>query len=106
MEPYSFFDDLSPLWKGILNTPRLSYIQNKFRCCGYKSIKEFEGDTCIDSKTKSCFKQLAQRYDSNVRSCGVYALMTAFCSLFTIVVFVLVAKKKKAKTMHRGRVIQ
>ena len=106
LDPKSFFEGLTGNWNSILNSPQLGYIQNKFRCCGYNKVGEEPNDSCIESKTKHCLKQFSQRYSTNIRSTGVYALTTAACSLFTIMVFVFVLRKKTAKNMHRGQIIE
>ena len=106
LDPKSFFAGLTNNWNAILNTPKLGFIQNKFRCCGYNKVGEEPNDMCYESKSKPCMKQFAQRYATNIRSTGVYALTTAACSLFTIMVFVFVIRKKKQKNMHRGQIIE
>ena len=105
LDPKSFFEKQGKSWKSILNSPKLGYIQFKYRCCGFNKVGEEQGDMCVESKSKNCLKQLTQRYSTNIRSSGVYALMTSACALFTIMVFVFVIRKKKAKNMHRGQLI-
>jgi hypothetical protein len=105
LDPKSFFEKQTGNWKSLLNTPRLGYIQFKFRCCGFNKVGEEPTDMCVDSKSKGCLKQLAQRYSTNIRSSGVYALTSSACALFTIMVFVFIIRKKKAKNMHRGQII-
>lgn len=105
LDPKAFFYGMGSQWNSILNSPKLRFVENKFRCCGLNKHAENPNDRCTEGKSKSCGKILYQHYTSYIRGSGVFALTASTSALFIILIFVFLQKKKKTRNLHRGQPI-
>ena len=99
LSPELFLSSLEDVWSKNINTAKLTPLQHKLRCCGFKMIHDVPGDSCTETDKNPCLRMLISTYSSSVRSCGAFCLISAGAHAFLIALFYLTIKQllKKKK---------
>ena len=93
LSPEQFLSSLENTWSNSINTAKLTPIQHKLRCCGFKMIHDVPGDSCTESEKNPCLRMLISTYSSSVRSCGAFCLINAGAHAFLIALLYLSIKQ-------------
>ena len=106
LSPEVFLGSLERVWSENINSAKLTPIQHKLRCCGFKMIHDVPGDTCTETDKNPCLRMLISTYSSSVRSCGAFCIINAGAHAFLIALFFHTIKQlMKKKKMIVGNYI-
>lgn len=99
--PEMFLQELYDPWEQNINTNTVYPIEQAFKCCGFRNVREFDGDRCAASKSVPCMKAMRQPVTAAIRGDAAFILCQIAAQCFVLFALRQACLKREEKPHNK-----